>query len=78
VARGHRPRQRRELEAQSVQRRARDQRVFDPRSNGIKYAPPGTAVTVRGRRVDGGLEIAVEDAHRGILSPRAPRVVAYL
>ena len=41
-------------------------------TNGIKYAPPGTEVTVRGRRVDGGLEVAVEDAGRGIAEADLP------
>jgi signal transduction histidine kinase len=35
-------------------------------TNGIKYAPPGTEVTVRGVRIGDGLQVAVEDAGRGI------------
>jgi two-component system, OmpR family, sensor histidine kinase ResE len=41
-------------------------------TNGIKYAPPGTEVTVRGRRVEDGLEVAVEDAGRGIAEADLP------
>jgi len=41
-------------------------------TNGIKYAPPGTEVTVRGRRIDARLEVAVEDAGRGIAEADLP------
>jgi signal transduction histidine kinase len=35
-------------------------------TNGIKYAPPDTEVTVRGERVGDTLRVAIEDAGRGI------------
>ena len=41
-------------------------------TNGIKYAPPGTDVTVRGARSDGELEVSVEDAGRGIPAADLP------
>jgi signal transduction histidine kinase len=41
-------------------------------TNGIKYAPPGTAVTVRGSRVDDTLRVDVEDAGRGIAEADLP------
>ncbi len=41
-------------------------------TNGIKYAPPGTDVTVRGRRLDDTLQVAVEDAGRGIAEADLP------
>lgn len=41
-------------------------------TNGIKYAPPGTAVTVRGTRIGDGLQVAVEDAGRGIAEADLP------
>ena len=41
-------------------------------TNGIKYAPPGTDVTVRGRQVDDTVQVAVEDAGRGIAEADLP------
>jgi two-component system sensor histidine kinase BaeS len=41
-------------------------------TNGIKYAPPGTAVMVRGSRVDDTLRVDVEDAGRGIAEADLP------
>ncbi len=41
-------------------------------TNGIKYAPPGTAVTVRGTRVHDTLQVEVEDGGRGIAEADLP------
>jgi signal transduction histidine kinase len=41
-------------------------------TNGIKYAPPGTDVTIRGTRSAGEFQVSVEDAGRGIPSADLP------
>jgi len=41
-------------------------------TNGIKYAPPGTEVIVRGSRIGDDLQVAVEDAGRGIAEDDLP------
>ena len=41
-------------------------------TNGIKYAPPGTDVTVRGTQVGDALQVDVEDAGRGIAEADLP------
>jgi signal transduction histidine kinase len=41
-------------------------------TNGIKYAPPGTAVTVTGAQVAGTFQVSVEDAGRGIAATDLP------
>jgi signal transduction histidine kinase len=43
-------------------------------TNGIKYAPPGTAVTVHGDRRGDDLRVAVEDAGRGIAEADLPHI----
>jgi signal transduction histidine kinase len=41
-------------------------------TNGIKYAPPGTEVTVRGTQAGDTLQVEVEDAGRGIAEADLP------
>jgi two-component system sensor histidine kinase BaeS len=43
-------------------------------TNGIKYAPPGTAVTVDGGLDEGVLRVSVADAGRGIAPEVVPRI----
>jgi signal transduction histidine kinase len=41
-------------------------------TNGIKYAPPGTEVTVRGEQAGAEFQVSVEDAGRGIPAADLP------
>jgi len=43
-------------------------------TNGIRYAPPDTAVTVCGRRESGWMAVSVDDRGRGIAEPDLPHI----